>query len=150
MREINREIVSALICSSDGKLLMGKKNPDKGGVYSDCWHIPGGGIDDGEAMRDALRREIYEEVGIKITSAKLVDNLGKGVSEKVQKDAGEKVMCRMKFNVFKVQLDSISKKTLVTLNDDLVEFKWFKTDDLSNIKLTPPSIELFRRLKLIT
>lgn len=43
LREITREIVSGLIFSADGKLLMGKKDPTKGGVYSDCWHIPGGG-----------------------------------------------------------------------------------------------------------
>lgn len=41
MREIERQIVSALIFSKDGKLFQGMKDPNKGGVYSDCWHIPG-------------------------------------------------------------------------------------------------------------
>jgi 8-oxo-dGTP pyrophosphatase MutT (NUDIX family) len=27
---------------------MGQKDPNKGGVYSDYWHIPGGGVDNGE------------------------------------------------------------------------------------------------------
>jgi 8-oxo-dGTP pyrophosphatase MutT (NUDIX family) len=48
MRAIHRDIVSALIFAKDGKLLMGKKESDGGGVYADCWHIPGGGIDEGE------------------------------------------------------------------------------------------------------
>ena len=46
MREIERTIVSGLVFSKDGKLLMGLKDPAKGGVYPDVWHIPGGGIDE--------------------------------------------------------------------------------------------------------
>jgi ADP-ribose pyrophosphatase YjhB (NUDIX family) len=56
MRTIHRTIVSALIYSNDGKLLMGKKDPAKGGVYNDCWHIPGGGIEEGEGKIEALTR----------------------------------------------------------------------------------------------
>jgi hypothetical protein len=51
MREIERTIVSALIFSQDGKLLMGKKDPAKGGVYPDCWHIPGG-------------KEFFQKIGL--------------------------------------------------------------------------------------
>lgn len=45
MKIVNREIVSALIISRDRRLLMGMKIPNGGGVYSYCWHIPGGGVD---------------------------------------------------------------------------------------------------------
>lgn len=48
MRRIQRDIVAAMIISRDNKLFLGMKDPKKGGVYSDCWHIPGGGIDEGE------------------------------------------------------------------------------------------------------
>lgn len=50
MRKINRIIVAALIFSKDGKLLMGTKDPRRGGVYSDCWHLPGGGVEEGETL----------------------------------------------------------------------------------------------------
>ena len=39
---------------------MGMKDPQKGGVYADCWHIPCGVIDDGENKITALKREILE------------------------------------------------------------------------------------------
>jgi 8-oxo-dGTP pyrophosphatase MutT (NUDIX family) len=68
MRTIHRTIVSALIFSKDGKLLMGMKDPKNGGVYADCWHIPGGGVDEGETKEQALRREMLEEVGIDIAN----------------------------------------------------------------------------------
>src|SRR3989339_368355 len=100
MREINRTIVSALIFSKDGKLLMGKKDPAKGGVYADCWHIPGGGVDEGESFERALKREVQEEVGIDITPYNLVRIPGKGTGVAERMLQGENVLCRMEFNRF--------------------------------------------------
>src|SRR5260221_8833712 len=117
MRTIYRDIVSALIFSKEGKLLMGMKNPEKGGVYSDCWHIPGGGVDDGESKTDALKREILEEVGIDISGYKvsLVNDSGTGESEKVLKDSGEKVLCKMSFNDYKVEINIDSSAIKIKL-----------------------------------
>jgi ADP-ribose pyrophosphatase YjhB (NUDIX family) len=61
MQTIHRRIVCAMIISKDNKLFLGKKHPKKGGVYSDCWHIPGGRINQGESEIDALIRKIKEE-----------------------------------------------------------------------------------------
>ena len=149
MRKITRDIVSALIFSKDGKLFQGKKDLNLGGVYSDCWHIPGGGIDEGEDKAKALIREIKEEVGIDIYpyEISLVDDQGFGESEKTLKDSGEKVLCKMIFNVYQVVIDDKnSDKIKITLDDDLVEYQWTDLSKLSAIKLTPPSAELFKRL----
>lgn len=43
------------------------KDVNKGGVYTDCWHIPGGGIEEGEDKNSALMREVKEETGIDIS-----------------------------------------------------------------------------------
>ena len=37
------------------------------------WTLPGGGIDHGEAPRDALRREVHEETGLRIEPGRVVD-----------------------------------------------------------------------------
>ena len=152
LREMTRQIVSALIFSSDEKLLMGKKDPLKGGVYSNCWHIPGGGVEDGENMIIALKREILEETNIDITLGviDLVDNAGRGASEKTLKLTDEKVWCNMIFNVYRVDLDSKSEEIMLQPSDDLVELKWFVVSDLNLVKLTPPSLELFKRLGYIS
>lgn len=148
MRVINREIVAALIFSQDGKLFQGMKDPDGGGVYADCWHIPGGGVDDEEDKIVALVREIREETGIIVfpEQVELVDDKGSGESEKTLKQTGERVLCKMKFNVYKVILDKNSNDIQVSLNDDLVRCHWIDPVDLRTLKLTPPSVELFTRL----
>lgn len=121
MREVQREIVSALIFSKDGKLFQGMKSPNDGGVYANCWHIPGGGLDEGEDRIAGLIREVL-------------------------KDTGEKVLCKMHFNVYKVTLDTDADDVSVVLSDDLVEYQWTSPANLKDLKLTPPSVELFTRL----
>lgn len=37
------------------------------------WTLPGGGIDHGEDPRDALRREVYEETGLRIEPGRVID-----------------------------------------------------------------------------
>lgn len=150
MRTIHRTIVSALIFSKDGKLLMGMKDKTMGGVYSDCWHIPGGGIEEGEHELTALKRELIEEVGIDTTNQKvtLVDDTGSGVSEKILKD-GERVSCEMNFHVYRVDLDTPSDLVQTKLSDDLIKVRWVDFANLSHYKLTPPSQKLFARLGLI-
>lgn len=148
MRSINRDIVSALIFSKDGKLFQGMKNPKDGGVYADCWHIPGGGIDSDEEQVSALIREVREETGIDIApySIELVDDEGRGETEKVLKDTGEHVLCHMVFNVYKVAIDMNAHEIPVSLDDDLVSYQWVDLEDLKTLKLTPPSVTLFKRL----
>jgi 8-oxo-dGTP pyrophosphatase MutT (NUDIX family) len=149
MRTIHRDIVSAVILSKDNKVLFAKKDKDGGGVYAAKWHIPGGGVDEGETQLEALIREIEEEVGIDILKCEisLLDDEGKGSSEKDLRDTGEKVFCQMKFNVYLVELNCIAEKVQESPGDDIVECVWVRKDNLDSLELNEPSIELFRRLE---
>lgn len=151
MRTIQRQIVSALIYSKDGKLLMGKKDPTKGGVYSDCWHIPGGGIEENESKMDAIKREVQEEVGIDLTpyDIEFVTDEDRGTAEKTLK-TGERVIVDMQFNVYKIVItDKNSDEIKTTLSDDLAEVQWFAIEDIGTVKLTPPSEKYFRKIGYI-
>ena len=60
-----RVIVVGVIQNADDEYLICRK-PKNRGVFPGQWALPGGGIEPGEHMQDALRREIKEEVGIEI------------------------------------------------------------------------------------
>lgn len=150
MRTIDREIVSAHIYSSDGKLLMARNtHPAAGVVYGDCWKIPGGGVEVGETKSQTLVREVQEETGVDITpfKAELVEDSMTGEAEKTLRETGERVLAKMKFFTYKVVLDKPSDQITVTLDPhEFNEYQWFELSELKSLKLSPPSVELFTKL----
>jgi len=149
MRKIKRDIVSALIFSKDGKIFQGMKAPEKRDVYYNCWHLPGGGIENNEEKKTALIREIKEETGIDISNypIELIDDVGEGRSEKILENTKEKVLCEMKFNIYKIIInDRAADEIKVKLGGDLVKYCWVNPSKLKEIKLTPLSVELFKKL----
>lgn len=150
MRTIQREIVSALLLSKDGKIFFGKKDRDSGDTYAGCWHIPGGGIEAGETNTQALQREILEETGIDISSyvSELVDDEGTGTTEKTLRDTGEKVLCEMHFDVYKVNLDKNANEIVVNLSSELSEYQWVDLDKISDVYKTQPGKEFFARFDI--
>jgi len=51
--------VKAIVVNGDGRILVVKE------TGRDWWDFPGGGLDHGESIKEALSRELYEEVGFK-------------------------------------------------------------------------------------
>lgn len=60
-----RIIVVGVIQNEKDEYLICRK-PLTRGVFPGQWALPGGGIEPGERMQDALRREIREEVGLEV------------------------------------------------------------------------------------
>ncbi|QQP90735.1 NUDIX domain-containing protein [Skermanella sp. TT6] len=52
--------VRAIIRDADGAVLMIRHS------YVDGWHLPGGGVDRNETVRQAMAREVREEVGVEV------------------------------------------------------------------------------------
>ena len=61
--------VIALIRNSEGRILVTKRSLDKKWAPG-SWEIPGGGAAKGETSFDAVKREVFEETGIRITKEK--------------------------------------------------------------------------------
>ena len=68
-QKIVKDVVGALI-ESDGKFLVAKRKHDDS--FGGLWEFPGGCIEHGEAPKEALRREIKEELGIDVEVGRLV------------------------------------------------------------------------------
>ena len=149
MRTISRDIVGAFIFSKDEKILLGKSI--SGGVYKDCWIVPGGGIDVGEKQIDALKREVLEEVGIDISNSKiqLIEGELTGESEKVLRDTGEKVLVKMNFYNYQVVMQKNSSQIIIACEDDLTDGQWFSASNLSSKRLSAPTKVTLKKIGFI-
>lgn len=138
MRTVHRDIVGGYIFSKDGKLLLGKNR--NGGVYEGAFVVPGGGVDQGETKEIALHREILEETGIDINKAKITFLYqSSGESEKTLRDTNERVFVEMDFYDYRIDLVQNSNKVALKTEDDWLEPRWFKIDELKKENLSEPT-----------
>ena len=128
-----RLIVCALISKNEQFLFI--KQNKKGGAYPDTLHIPGGGIELGEDIVDALKREIREEVAIEVKVITPFDFYYDTIYYK-----GE--MTQLIFLRFLCDYDSGEVKA----GSDAKEFFWIKKEDVLNYNHNPPTLNLLSKL----
>lgn len=61
------EVAVAILVRADGRILLAQRPSAK--VYSGYWEFPGGKVEPGEPVVDALAREVLEELGVDVTRA---------------------------------------------------------------------------------
>lgn len=119
----------------DNDLLLLVKRNENDNLYPGAWEFPGGHLEEGETLKDGLKRELEEEIG-------LVDEFDPIVThyyDEVKEKNGELV--------HDLEIDFIinvdSSKVKVKLSDEHCDYKWvtkdsnyldeFIKDKLSNI-----------------
>ena len=60
-------VAAAVITRADGRVLLAQRPPGK--AFAGYWEFPGGKLEPGEDPRDALIRELAEELGLKVRRA---------------------------------------------------------------------------------
>ena len=61
------EVAAAVMLRADGQEFLLAQRPE-GKVYAGFWEFPGGKVEPGESVREALIRELQEELGITVTA----------------------------------------------------------------------------------
>lgn len=61
------DVAVGILMKPNGDVLLGQR-PD-GKPYAGYWEFPGGKVEAGEAILDALKREFVEELGVEVVSA---------------------------------------------------------------------------------
>lgn len=58
-------VVAAAVIERDGTFLLARRR--EGGPRGGLWEFPGGKVEPGESEADALRRELREELGVRVS-----------------------------------------------------------------------------------
>lgn len=58
--------VGAVIEDREGRILLVRHRPERGGFWRGKWICPGGRLEVGERIEDGIRREVLEETGLEI------------------------------------------------------------------------------------
>ena len=66
------DVAVGVLLQADGQFLLTSR--PEGKVYAGYWEFPGGKLEAGESVEQALRRELQEELGITIGQAQVWKN----------------------------------------------------------------------------
>lgn len=117
-QKITQLVVIAIIKKGNKFLLTLRNQPDKK-KYHAKWQLPGGAVEFGEHPQEALKREIKEELGLKIISAKLIPYLFHRTDENWH-------------GVFVNYLCEIEQAEII-LNEEALEFQWFEKEQINQL-----------------
>ncbi len=115
--------VGALILRHDDVLLVERGRPPLAG----CWSLPGGVVETGERLEDALVREVFEETGLEVKAGAIAT-----VFERIMPDASG--ACEYHY----VLIDFFCAITGGELRpgDDSTNVGWFPIESLAMVQMT--------------
>lgn len=137
-----RVIVVGVIRNPGGDYLLCRMPPDRG-VFPGEWGLPGGGVEPGETLEQALRREIREEVGLEIeqiTPLFFTD----ATYPKTSAD-GTRREIYMIFLLFACTAVACE----IRLNPEFDAVEWVPAEKLLNYRLNRATVGTFSRLGLL-
>lgn len=101
------------------------------------WSIPGGLVELGERVKDAVKREIYEEVGLKIRLIRLID-----VVDNIVRDEDG----RVRYHYIILDYLAVPKGGVLRWNEEALDIGWFTPNEAAKLNLTKTSRHLLRKI----
>jgi len=123
--------VSAAIIRDGKVLIVRRARPPAYGVFT----LPGGGVEAGETLHEAIIREVMEETALTIEPLGLA-----GYREAIARDADGKV--ERHFVILPFAARFIAGE--VALNEELAEARWLVPSGLAGLKTTDGLAEIVR------
>lgn len=121
--------LKALILNPEGKMLLIKRS--RGNTLADTWDIPGGRMQFGESLREALQREMREETGLELDRIGIVLN----VSTFFPGNNPDNQIVRIVFAVS-------TKPGEVILSDEHQDTVWVDPSELASYQLYSPVVKM--------
>jgi ADP-ribose pyrophosphatase YjhB (NUDIX family) len=123
--------VGAIIVENDRVVLVKRGHPPLAGE----WSIPGGVLEVGEMLREAVMREAREETGLTVEPGEIL-----GVYDRVIRDGG-----RIRYHY--VLIDFLCQRVSGELQpgSDADEVRWFSQEEVGVLKLVRDTAEVVRK-----
>lgn len=122
------EVVAAIL-KKDNKILIARKKQGKS--LAGYWEFPGGKIEKGETPEESLKRELMEEMNIKI---EMLEYVGESIY-----DYGNNTVINLKGF-----LAEIIEGDITLIDHD--KYLWVTVDEAKSYKLAPADIPLLEKL----
>ena len=94
--------VGAIIVNEDGYIFLARRGPNAKNERG-LWEFPGGSVEFGETLSQALQREMLEEYGIEIIVGELVDVVDHILPQEKQHWVSPTYICKIKSGVPNIQ-----------------------------------------------
>ncbi len=117
----------------DGTALIVKRahEPRKGE-----WSLPGGHLDLGESLEDAVRREVKEETGLDVTLGPVIETF-----DRVHRDADG----RVRYHFVIIDYVCWSGEGEAVAGSDAEAVAWVTADEIDRYGINPHAAEVLRR-----
>ncbi|KAJ2725169.1 hypothetical protein GGI07_001431 [Coemansia sp. Benny D115] len=138
----HRVVVGAAIAgtgSNNPSVLIVQRSADERS-YSNEWEIPGGHVDPGESILDAVTREVFEETALKVTEVisefEGFEYWSTKYEEGDSDDVNDKVMsvCTKQLN-FCVRVQDVSR--VVLNSEEHQKYAWCTAQSIDEYQMTP-------------
>ncbi|CAI2474737.1 Nucleoside triphosphatase nudI [Serratia liquefaciens] len=127
---MRQRIIVCPIIENNGEYLLCKMADDRG-VFPGQWALSGGGMEPGETIEQALRREIREELGEALQITQMTPwTFRDDVRTKTYPD-GTQEPIYMLYLIF----DCVSANRQITVNEEFQEVAWARPDKLGELDL---------------
>ena len=110
--------VGAVIVDPDGRLFLARRGPQAKNERG-LWEFPGGSVEFGETLAEALKREMREEYGIEIVVGELLDVVDHILPEEGQHWVSPSFICSI-----------LSGEPVIQEPEKCSEIGWFLPEDL--------------------
>ncbi len=127
--------VGAVILNSEGSVFLAKRGPEAGNERHK-WEFPGGGVEFGERLEDAVTREVMEEYGFEIKVESLIDVVNHILPDEKQHWVSPTFLCRYK-----------SGTPTIREPHKCEEIGWFSLDEIPEDLLTSASKKSLESLR---
>ncbi len=141
---MRQRIIVCPLIENNGEYLLCKMADDRG-VFPGQWALSGGGMEPGEKIEEALRREIKEELGEALQINRITPwTFRDDVRIKTYPD-GTKEEIYMIYLIF----DCVSANRQVTFNEEFQEIAWVSAAGLQALDLNEATRITFKQKGLL-